>query len=101
MIWIKKNEGLKNRNVFFFGLGSGFFDVFILNFQDDNSEVKFIVGNIYLDGENFGNCMVNCLIEDFKGKYKKDIVFNKQVVCYIQIICDKLKCFEFFCLCQD
>ena len=101
MTWIKKNEGLKNRNVLLFGLGSGPFDVSILNFQDDNSEVKSTVGNTHLDGENFGNCMVNRLIEDFKGKHKKDIASNKQAVCHIQTTCDKSKCLEFLCSCQD
>ncbi|KAF3812844.1 hypothetical protein GH733_019498, partial [Mirounga leonina] len=45
-----------------FHLGSGAFDVSILNLQDDTFEVKSIAGNTHVDGENFDNCMLNAYL---------------------------------------
>lgn len=53
-----------------FDLGSGTFDVSILNLQDDIFEVKCTTGNTHVGGENFDNCMVGHLIEVLKCKHK-------------------------------
>ncbi|KAJ8786428.1 hypothetical protein J1605_006251 [Eschrichtius robustus] len=77
----KTPDALKKRNVLIFDLGSGTFDVSILNIQDGIFEGKSTAGDTHLAGENFDNCMVNHLVDDFKCKRKKHTASNKQAMC--------------------
>ena len=88
----KTPDALKKRNVLIFDLGSGTFDVSILNIQDGIFEGKSTAGDTHLSGENFDNCMVNHLVDDFKCKRKKHTASNKQAMCRTEAACKKAKC---------
>lgn len=84
------------RNVFIFDFGGGIFDVFILSIEEGIFEVKLTVGDIYLGGEDFDNNVVNFFVEDFKKKYKKDLLLNKRVLRRLRIVCERVKRILFF-----
>lgn len=84
------------RNVLIFDFGGGIFDVFILSIEEGIFEVKFIVGNIYLGGEDFDNNIVDYFVEEFKRKYKKDLLINKRVLRRLRIVCERVKRILFF-----
>uniref|UniRef100_A0A8C4QIE5 Heat shock cognate 70 n=1 Tax=Eptatretus burgeri TaxID=7764 RepID=A0A8C4QIE5_EPTBU len=79
------------RNVLIFDLGGGTFDVSILTIEDGIFEVKSTAGDTHLGGEDFDNRMVNHFIQEFKRKYKKDIIDNKRAVRRLRTACERAK----------
>lgn len=53
-----------------YDFGGGIFDIFIIEIDEVEGEkifeVLFINGDIYLGGEDFDNCMINYLVDEFK-----------------------------------
>ncbi|XP_041069016.1 heat shock 70 kDa protein 1A-like [Carcharodon carcharias] len=85
----KKGRG--DHNVLIFDLGGGTFDVSVLSIDDGIFEVKSTSGDTHLGGEDFDNRMVNHFIEEFKRKYKKDIIQNKRAVRRLRTACERAK----------
>ncbi|KAJ8358574.1 hypothetical protein SKAU_G00150990 [Synaphobranchus kaupii] len=79
------------RNVLFFDLGGGTFDVSILTIKDGIFEVKATAGDTHLGGEDFDNRLVDHFVEEFKRKYKKDISQNKKAVRRLRTACERAK----------
>lgn len=85
----KKAAGEKN--VLIFDLGGGTFDVSILTIEDGIFEVKSTAGDTHLGGEDFDNRMVNHFVQEFKRKYKKDMITNKRAVRRLRTACERAK----------
>ncbi|XP_072319418.1 heat shock 70 kDa protein 1 [Eucyclogobius newberryi] len=81
----------EERNVLIFDLGGGTFDVSILTIEDGVFEVKATAGDTHLGGEDFDNRMVNHFVEEFKRKYKKDIIQNKRALRRLRTACERAK----------
>lgn len=58
-----RNSDDGRKNILVFDLGGGIFDVSLLLIDGGIYEVKVIVGNIYLGGEDFNNNIVEYLIK--------------------------------------
>ena len=71
----------ENATSLIFDLGGGTFDVSLLTLDDGIFEVKATNGDTHLGGEDFDNRMVNYFMQEFKRKYKKDLV------CYCHLYC--------------
>ncbi|CAL4086106.1 unnamed protein product, partial [Meganyctiphanes norvegica] len=84
----KKVEG--HRNILVFDLGGGTFDVSIITTKDGVFEVKSTLGDTHLGGEDFDNCMMNHLLQEFEQKYKK-VPFNKRALSRLRNICERTK----------
>ena len=69
----------------------GTFDVSILNIDDSIFEVKATSGNTHLGGEDFDTRLVIHFAEEFKKKYKKDIMQNKKSVRRLRTACEQAK----------
>ncbi|MBR3180463.1 molecular chaperone DnaK [Candidatus Saccharibacteria bacterium] len=67
---LNKNE---NEKIAVFDLGGGTFDVSILELGDGVFEVKATNGDTHLGGEDFDNCIVNYLCDEFKKESGIDI----------------------------
>ena len=79
------------RNVLIFDLGGGTFDVSILTIEDGIFEVKSTAGDTHLGGEDFDNRLVNHFTQEFKRKYKKDLVENKRSLRRLRTACERAK----------
>ena len=79
------------RNVLIFDLGGGTFDVSILSIEEGIFEVKSTSGNTHLGGEDFDNNVVNYFVDDFKGKYKKDLSTSKSALQRLRTACERAK----------
>jgi len=85
----KKSD--KEKNILIFDCGGGTFDVSILNIDDSIFEVKATSGNTHLGGEDFDTRLVIYFAEEFKKKYKKDIMTNKKSVRRLRTACEQAK----------
>ncbi|CAG9837526.1 unnamed protein product [Diabrotica balteata] len=85
----KRGQG--ERNVLIFDLGGGTTNVSILTIEDGIFEVRSIAGDNNLGGEDFDNRMVNYFIEEFRGKYKKNLTTNKRALCRLRTSCVRAK----------
>ncbi len=56
----------EDRTILVFDLGGGTFDVSVLQLGDGIFEVKATAGNNHLGGDDFDDCIVKWLIEEFK-----------------------------------
>lgn len=80
------------KNVLIYDLGGGIFDVLIFMIDEGLVfEVQFMVGDIYLGGEDFDNRMVDYFVKEFKRKYQWDIMFNNRVFRRLCIVCERVK----------
>ena len=79
------------RNILIFDLGGGTFDVSILTIKDGIFEVKSTAGDTHLGGEDFDNRLVNHFVEEFKRKFKKDIIQNKKALRRLRTACEQAK----------
>ncbi len=59
--------------VMVYDLGGGTFDVSILEISPDTIEVLATAGNNHLGGDDFDQCLVGFLLDQFKRQYHKDI----------------------------
>ncbi|KAF2902625.1 hypothetical protein ILUMI_03559 [Ignelater luminosus] len=80
------------RNVLIFDLGGGTFDVSILTIAEGSLfEVKATAGDTHLGGEDFDNRLVNYFVEEFKRKYKKDIISNPRAIRRLRTAAERAK----------
>ena len=63
----------EDRTIAVYDLGSGTFDISILEIQKGVFEVKPTNGDIFLGGEDFDNCLVNFMISEFKKGQRMDV----------------------------
>lgn len=80
------------RNVLIFDLGGGTFDVSILTIDEGSLfEVRATAGDTHLGGEDFDNRLVNHLAEEFKRKYKKDLLGNARALRRLRTAAERAK----------
>ncbi|KEH15383.1 putative Heat shock protein 70 family [Medicago truncatula] len=80
-----------HRNVFIFDLGGGTLDVSVLKFENGDINVKAIVGDTHLRGQDFDNAMVNHFVKVFLRKYKIDISGDPRAVRRLKTACERSK----------
>lgn len=56
-----------------YDLGGGTFDVSILDINSDTIEVLATAGNNHLGGDDFDQCVVGWLLEEFRKQHKTDV----------------------------
>ena len=59
--------------VMVYDLGGGTFDVSILDINSDTIEVLATAGNNHLGGDDFDQCVVGWLLEEFRKEHHKDL----------------------------
>ncbi|AFZ59715.1 molecular chaperone DnaK [Anabaena cylindrica FACHB-243] len=74
-----------------FDLGGGTFDVSILQLGDGVFEVKATSGNNQLGGDDFDNCLVLWMVEQFKEQEKIDIAKDKMALQRLREAAEKAK----------
>jgi heat shock protein 1/8 len=79
------------RNVLIFDLGGGTTNVSLLTIDDGTFEVKTVVGDTHLGGEDFDNRMVNHFIKIFKRHHKLDISRNARALRRLRTACERAK----------
>nr|KAJ0196710.1 hypothetical protein LSAT_V11C700354460 [Lactuca sativa] len=81
------------KNVLVFDLGGGTFDVSILTLGQGGStfEVKAVVGDTHLGGEDFDSRMVDHCAREFKRRWNKDLTGNKRAMGRLRCACEKAK----------
>ncbi|XP_011404198.1 PREDICTED: heat shock cognate 71 kDa protein-like [Amphimedon queenslandica] len=79
------------RNILIFDLGGGNFDVSILAIENGIFEVKSIIGDTHLGGEDFDSRMVDYFMKEFQRKYMKDMSSNPRSVCRLRTACERAK----------
>ncbi|XP_050442469.1 heat shock protein 68-like isoform X1 [Adelges cooleyi] len=80
------------RNILVFDLGGGTFDVSILQINNGNVfEVKSTAGDTHLGGEDFDNILVAHLAEEFKRKYKKDVMSCPRALRRLRVAAERAK----------
>lgn len=69
------------KKVLIFDLGGGTFDVSILTIDEGSLfEVKATAGDTHLGGEDFDNRLVNYFCDEFKRKFRKDLLSNSRAL---------------------
>nr|GEW08256.1 probable mediator of RNA polymerase II transcription subunit 37e [Tanacetum cinerariifolium]GEW09775.1 probable mediator of RNA polymerase II transcription subunit 37e [Tanacetum cinerariifolium] len=81
----------KGENVLIFDIGGGTCDVSLLHMDKGVFEVKATAGDTHLGGEDFDNTMVNHFVQEFNGKYKKDISKNMKALRRLRTACERAK----------
>jgi L1 cell adhesion molecule like protein len=79
------------KNVLIFDLGGGTFDVSLLTIEDGVFEVKATAGDTHLGGEDFDNRLVQYCVDDFKKRYRKDLVGNQRALRRLRTQCERAK----------
>ncbi|XP_066149422.1 heat shock 70 kDa protein cognate 2 [Euwallacea fornicatus] len=80
------------KNVLIFDLGGGTFDVSILTIDEGSLfQVKSTAGDTHLGGEDFDNRLVNHFAEEFKRKFKKDLINNTRALRRLRTACERAK----------
>lgn len=74
-----------------FDLGGGTFDVSILEITDGVFEVKATSGNNRLGGDDFDQCVINFLLEEFKNQTNIDLSNDLMAVQRIKETAEKTK----------
>lgn len=85
----KKSE--EERNVLIFDMGGGTFDVSILLIAGGIFEVKATAGDTHLGGEDIDVRLVQNFADEFKRKFKIDIMENKRALRRLQTACERAK----------
>ncbi|XP_047983774.1 heat shock 70 kDa protein 18-like [Salvia hispanica] len=83
--------GLVAKNVLIFDLGGGTFDVSATTIETDIIEVKAIVGDTHLGGQDFDSRMVNHFVKEFERKNGKDISMNPRAIRRLRSSCERAK----------
>ena len=85
---IDKDE---ERNVLAFDLGGGTFDVSILTISDSVFEVKSIIGDDHLGGQDFDTEIVKYLVSEFKKQTGLDVSGKKRETMLLKLEAEKAK----------
>jgi heat shock protein 1/8 len=83
--------GIGKRNVLIFDLGGGITDVSLLTIDDGIFEVKAVVGDTHLGGEDFDNRMLKHFVEIFKAQHNEDISVNARALRRLKTACERAK----------
>ncbi|KAH7814864.1 putative cytosolic heat shock 70 protein [Monocercomonoides exilis] len=85
----KKKES--EMNVLIFDYGGGTLDVSILCLDSGVFEVKATAGDIHCGGEDLDNILTHYMADEFKRKYKKDMMGNSRSVGRLRTACERAK----------
>ncbi len=80
-----------DQKVLVFDLGGGTFDVSILELGDGVFEVKATSGNNHLGGDDFDDCLVRWMIENFQGNTGIDLAQDKMAIQRLKEAAEKAK----------
>merc|ERR1711933_128854 len=86
-----KEQSKGERNVLIFDLGGGTFDVSLLTIEEGIFEVKATAGDSHLGGEDFDNRLVDYLAQEFKRKYKKEIIGDNKALRKLRTAAERAK----------
>jgi molecular chaperone DnaK len=81
----------EDQTVLVFDLGGGTFDVSILQLGDGVFEVKSTSGNNHLGGDDFDNCLVVWMMENFKQQEGIDLSTDKMAIQRLREAAEKAK----------
>ena len=81
----------QEQRILVFDLGGGTFDVSVLQLGDGVFEVKATSGNNHLGGDDFDNCIVRWMIENFKKQEKIDLGTDKMALQRLREAAEKAK----------
>ena len=81
----------KNQTVLVYDLGGGTFDVSILELGDGIFEVKSTAGNNKLGGDDFDNCLMDYLVDEFKKENGVDLTKDKMAMQRLKEVAEKAK----------
>lgn len=81
----------KERNVLVFDMGSGTFDVSILDMENGLFVVKSTVGVTHLGGEDFTNRLVTHFLAEFQRKHNIDLSRYPRALCRLRKACEHAK----------
>ena len=81
----------KNQTILVYDLGGGTFDVSILELGDGIFEVKSTAGNNKLGGDDFDNCLMDYIIDEFKKENDIDLRKDKLAMQRLKEISEKAK----------
>ena len=81
----------KLQTILVYDLGGGTFDVSILELGDGIFEVKATSGNNRLGGDDFDNCVINYLVEEFKKAEGIDLAQDKMAMQRLKDAAEKAK----------
>ena len=80
-----------SQKIMVFDLGGGTFDVSILDINNEVIEVLATAGNNRLGGDDFDNCLVTYLAEEFKKKERIDLTKDETAMSRIREAAEKAK----------
>ena len=72
-------------------MGGGTFDCSVLTIDGGIFEVKSTAGDTHLGGEDFDNLMVQHFANEFKRKYKLDLIESKKSIRRLKTACERAK----------
>ena len=81
----------KDHTILVFDLGGGTFDVSVLQLGDGIFEVKATSGNNHLGGDDFDNCIVNWLVNQFINQEGTDLSPDKMAIQRLREAAEKAK----------
>ncbi len=81
----------EDHTILVFDLGGGTFDVSILQLGDGIFEVKATSGNNHLGGDDFDNCIVRWLVDQFRDHEGTDLSPDKMAIQRVREAAEKAK----------
>ena len=81
----------KNEKIVVFDLGGGTFDVSVLEVADGVFRVISTNGDTHLGGDDFDQCLINYVADEFKGQYGIDLRKDTMALQRLQEACEKAK----------
>ncbi|TDL17456.1 heat shock protein 70 [Rickenella mellea] len=93
---IAYNAGLKvtgkpELNILVFDCGGGTTNASLVVIDNITIDVKATGGDNNLGGQDFDNRLVNHFMQEFKGKFRKDLSTNPRALCRLRIACERAK----------
>lgn len=81
----------KNEKIVVFDLGGGTFDVSVLEVADGVFRVISTNGDTHLGGDDFDQCLINYVADEFKKQYGIDLRNDTMALQRLQEACEKAK----------
>ena len=81
----------KNEKIVVFDLGGGTFDVSVLEVADGVFRVISTNGDTHLGGDDFDQCLINYVADEFKNQYGIDLRKDTMALQRLQEACEKAK----------
>ncbi|MBE5788560.1 MAG: molecular chaperone DnaK [Clostridiales bacterium] len=79
------------KKIMVYDLGGGTFDVSILDINSDTIEVLATAGNNHLGGDDFDQCIVGFLLDQFKKTYQRDLSGDPMAMQRLEEAAEKAK----------